>query len=76
MNKAELQKIFDDLTLKEKIYQLVQLSGEFFKSDALAVGPKQKLGIDQEVVDNVGSIFNVFGAEQLIKIQKEYLEQT
>ena len=54
MNKAELQKIFDDLTLKEKIYQLVQLSGEFFKSDALAVGPKQKLGIDQEVVDNVG----------------------
>ena len=51
MNKAELQKIFDDLTLKEKIYQLVQLSGEFFKSDALAVGPKQKLGIDQEVVD-------------------------
>ena len=76
MNKAELQKIFDDLTLKEKIYQLVQLSGEFFKSDALAVGPKQKLGIDQEVVDNVGSIFNVFGAEQLIKIQKEYLEKS
>ena len=23
MNKVELQKIFDDLTLKEKIYQLV-----------------------------------------------------
>ena len=76
MNKVELQKIFDDLTLKEKIYQLVQLSGEFFKSDTLAVGPKQKLGIDQEVVDNVGSIFNVFGAEQLIKIQKEYLEKS
>ncbi|MFQ9248220.1 MAG: hypothetical protein ACLR3R_12985 [Clostridium paraputrificum] len=43
MNKVELQKIFDDLTLKEKIYQLVQLSGEFFKSDTLAVGLKTKV---------------------------------
>lgn len=76
MEKLELQKIFEDLTLKEKIYQLVQLSGEFFKSDTLAVGPQQKLGISQEVVDNVGSVFNIFGAEQLIRIQKEYLEKS
>lgn len=76
MEKLELQKIFENLTLKEKIYQLVQLSGEFFKSDTLAVGPQQKLGISQEVVDNVGSVFNIFGAEQLIRIQKEYLEKS
>ena len=76
MEKLELQKIFENLTLKEKIYQLVQLSGEFFKSDTLAVGPQQKLGISQEVADNVGSVFNIFGAEQLIRIQKEYLEKS
>lgn len=76
MEKVKLQEIFDELTLKEKVYQLVQLSGEFFKSDTLAVGPQQKLGISKEVVDNVGSVFNVFGAEQLIKIQKEYLEKS
>ena len=48
---------------------------KFFKSDTLAVGPQQKLGISQEVVDNVGSVFNIFGAEQLIKIQNIQLMQ-
>lgn len=76
MNEIELKKVFDDLTLEEKIYQLVQLSGEFFRGDNLAVGPKQKLGISQDVIDNVGSVFNIFGAEELIRIQKEYLEKS
>ncbi len=76
MKEEQLNELFNSLTLEEKIYQLVQLSGDFYKDEAVAVGPKAKLGISQEVVDNAGSILNVVGAEKIIKIQKEYLEKS
>lgn len=76
MKEEQLNELFNSLTLEEKIYQLVQLSGDFYKDEAVAVGPKAKLGISQEVVDNAGSILNVMGAEKIIKIQKEYLEKS
>lgn len=76
MDIKELKKLFDKLTLKEKIGQLIQLSGDFYKAGQLAVGPQQKLGISQDIVDNVGSILNVTGAENVIRIQKEYLEKS
>lgn len=76
MEEKKLKKLFDSLSLKEKIYQLVQLSGEFFNTDALAVGPQEKLGIAKEVVDNVGSVLNVLGAEKVKTIQKSYLEKS
>jgi len=76
MKEEQLNELFYSLTLEEKIYQLVQLSGDFYKTAAVAVGPKGKLGISQEVVDNAGSILNIIGAEQIIKIQKNYLENS
>lgn len=43
MKEKELQKLFQSLTLKEKIGQLVQLSGEFFGSvDEVSTGPDKK----------------------------------
>lgn len=75
MKKEKLLDLLNEMTLEEKIYQLVQLSGEFFNSDDMAIGPKQELGITQEVVDNVGTIYNVFGAENLKKIQDEYMKK-
>lgn len=76
MDIKELKKIFSDLTLKEKIGQLIQLSGDFYNTEQLAVGPQQKLGISQDIVDNAGSILNVTGAKNVIRIQKEYLEKS
>lgn len=76
MDIKELKKIFSDLTLKEKIGQLIQLSGDFYNTEQLAVGPQQKLGISQDIVDNAGSVLNVTGAKNVIRIQKEYLEKS
>lgn len=73
MKEQALRELQNTLTWPEKIGQLIQLSGDFFQSEALAVGPKQKLGIDQDTVDMVGSVLNVTGAETTERIQENYL---
>lgn len=76
MQEAKLKEILDSLTWTEKVGQLVQLSGDFFHSEELAVGPKKKLGITQETIDVVGSVLNVTGAETTRTIQEKYLKNS
>lgn len=76
MELNKLKNLMDSMTLEEKIGQLVQLSGEFFDADDMAVGPKQKLGISQETIDLCGSVLNVVGAKKVVQIQKSYLEKS
>ena len=76
MQEARLKELLDSLTWTEKVGQLVQLSGDFFHSAELAVGPKKKLGITQETIDVVGSVLNVTGAETTRNIQEKYLKNS
>lgn len=76
MQEAKLKELLDSLTWTEKVGQLVQLSGDFFHSAELAVGPKKKLGITQETIDVVGSVLNVTGAETTRNIQEKYLKNS
>ena len=73
MTKQELQSLLEQMTLEEKIGQLVQLAGDCFGADAMAVGPREKLGISQSTVDNCGSVLNVLGAEKIHEIQDQFL---
>ncbi|MBD1382392.1 beta-glucosidase BglX [Metabacillus arenae] len=76
MKKAELLSLLNQMTLEEKIYQLVQLDGGLYSENAAITGPKAKLGISDDVIHNMGSIFNVLGANELRKIQEEHLENS
>ena len=77
MTEEQLKQMMDDLTIEEKVGQLVQLSGDFYtQNQALNVGPQQKLGIDKWVVEQSGSVLNVVGAEQVRQIQKDHLEKS
>lgn len=77
MTEEKLKELLNSLSLKEKIGQLIQLSGDFYTDDeAMKVGPQQKLGIDQETVDLSGSVLNVSGAEKVRKIQETYLKKS
>ncbi|OTO23821.1 hypothetical protein, partial [Enterococcus sp. 3C8_DIV0646] len=69
MKNQTLVQLVNQLTLDEKIGQLVQLSGEFFHGSDLSLGPQQKLGIEQQTIDFVGSVLNVTGAQVTRKIQ-------
>lgn len=75
MTEQELQNLFQQMTLEEKIGQLVQLDGGCFGTDAMAVGPREKLGISEETVANCGSVLNVLGAEKVHEIQDRFLQK-
>lgn len=75
MEEIKLKEILNDLSLKEKIGQLIQLSGEFFSSDdEISTGPQKKLGISDEMIELTGSVLNVVGAKKTREIQEEYLK--
>jgi len=77
MQDEKLKKLLESLSLKEKIGQLIQLSGDFFTEDkAMMVGPSKKLGIDSEMVELSGSVLNVTGADKVRQIQDNYLKHS
>jgi beta-glucosidase len=76
MENTKLRAILDSLSLQEKIGQLIQLPGEFFQSTSMSLGPKEKLGISDEIVKNVGSVLNVMGAEKTREVQEAYLKES
>lgn len=76
MEKIKLLEILKQMTLEEKIYQLVVLDASIYSKDAAVTGPKVQLGISDEVINNIGSVYNVFGAENTRKIQEDYLNSS
>ncbi|WP_314066970.1 beta-glucosidase BglX [uncultured Vagococcus sp.] len=77
MNSQQLATLLQELTIDEKIGQLIQLSGDFFQEDqAMLVGPQKKLGIKEEMVELVGSVLNITGAETVRRIQDNYLAKS
>ena len=63
MQHTELEALLHDMSLKEKIGQLFQISGQLLAEDSAAMGPMQ-----------AGTVLGVYGAEKIKKIQKEYME--
>ena len=79
MTEQKLTELFKSMKRKEKIGQLIQLDGGCFKTDALeenVTGPIERLGLPKETVELCGSVLNVMGAEQVMEIQKQYLEKS
>ena len=53
MKQEKINKLLHAMSLDEKIGQLIQLSGEFFSTADISIGPIQKLGISQKMVNYV-----------------------
>ena len=71
-NKINLEALLAQMTLDEKIGQLVQTNGVlFYKDDSELTGPSAELGIDLDYRKNIGSLLNFKSAENAIKIQKK-----
>lgn len=76
MKEKKLKELLENLTLQEKIGQLVQLSGDFFGAGEMSTGPQEKLGISSWTVQHAGSVLNVLGAEKVLDIQKRHMEHS
>lgn len=73
----EIKSILEQMTLDEKIGQLLQLAGSFYKGskdNGEITGPMAEMGITDEDIENSGSVLGVSGAEDVIRIQDEYLK--
>ena len=78
MKSDKIIDLLNEMTLDEKIGQMVQIKGDVFLSDDINIvtGPLKDLELSEEMLYNVGSILNVMGAEKIRKIQDKYLSKS
>lgn len=69
MDEKKLQALLADMTLSEKIEQLVQLNGGFFGSDEQATGPVSEFRMTPDQPYRTGTVLGVHGAANLIDLQ-------
>ena len=78
MGEHQLKNLLDQMTLEEKVGQLVQLATPFFKgaSDRGEItGPMVHMNIDEEDIKRTGSVLGASGAKETINIQKVHMEE-
>lgn len=77
MKQRELEKLLQQMTLSEKIGQLVQLTPQFFdQTGGEITGPLGELGMDEQELYQIGSVLGTHTKEQVKEIQKRYLEKS
>ena len=70
----DLKKLLDQMTIEEKIGQLVQYPSSMFSlSDEDLTGPFKQQGITDEEVSTLGSVIGGKDAEALHAIQEKHL---
>ena len=74
----DLKKLLDKMSLKEKLYQLMQLDSNviIYDENMPVTGPLQKLKVDEDYIFETGSLVNSFGAKRTIEIQKNFMENS
>ncbi|MCM1134160.1 MAG: beta-glucosidase BglX [Clostridium sp.] len=77
MEKEKLKALLDDMSLQEKVDQMLQIMGVFYQEDeeGILTGPARNMGVTKEDIQMAGSILGTYGAEKLMKIQKDYMEK-
>ena len=75
MEQKQIESLINQMTLEEKLAQMTQLAPMFFgvSQGTDLTGPLEEFRLTQEDIKNVGSTLNYFGAENIIKLQKEYM---
>lgn len=74
MTEEALKKLLKDMTLEEKIGQLMQLDASCFSDEGPMTGPAGELGISEESMVLAGSILGAAGAERIEKLRKLCME--
>ncbi len=72
----DLNALLKSMTTEEKIGQLTQCTAELFlATDAQATGPREAIGLSEEMLDYVGSVLNFASAAEMCAIQREHLSR-
>lgn len=74
---TKITALLEQMTLEEKIFQLMQLTPNFLsEDDANLTGPLAWMGVTESMVNNVGSVLSAVGAKETIALQKKYMENS
>ena len=73
MNQTALLELLKDLSLEEKVGQLVQVPPPALGEDGIIVGPTGTIPLDEKSRALVGSMLGAYGAEKLIALQKKQM---
>ncbi len=76
MKEEKLRELLNSLSMTEKIGQLIQVPGNMLNAEGQELGVRDELGIGEELLKNVGSTLNVVGADQVRRVQEEYLKNS
>ncbi|GMK48851.1 beta-glucosidase [Paenibacillus glycanilyticus] len=77
MTKQSMTALLEQMTLEEKIFQLMQLTPNFLsEDDANLTGPLAWMGVTENMVNNAGSVLSAVGAKETIALQKKYMENS
>ncbi|WBL14648.1 glycoside hydrolase family 3 N-terminal domain-containing protein [Sutcliffiella sp. NC1] len=71
------RELLNQMTIDEKVAQLLQLATLFYKGSShkgQITGPMADMGINEEIVNNSGSVLGGAGAQEVMNIQKTYME--
>ncbi len=71
MTEKQLKDLLADMSLEEKIGQMVQLTADFYGTDTLITGPMGSVKIDPEEMKLCGTILGTSGAKKLKEIQDQ-----
>lgn len=78
MMDQQLVTLMKQMSLDEKIAQLLQLAEPFFEgseSGGQITGPMETMGIPDETVGNTGSVLGLTGAQEVMAVQQAHLRK-
>ncbi|WP_136608310.1 beta-glucosidase BglX [Paenibacillus dokdonensis] len=79
MDIQQLQGLVKQMTLEEKIAQLLQLTAHFHEgtdNEGQVTGPMEEMGITESMVTASGSVLGLSGAQAIIDVQNSYLSNS
>ena len=75
MEKRELKRLLSEMSLQEKIGQMIQLTGMYFDEDTVLTGTVGEDSPPEWVVRYAGSVLGMAGPDKIRRIQKNYMEK-
>ena len=75
MEKRELKRLLSEMSLQEKIGQMIQLTGMYFDEDTVLTGTVGEDRPPEWVVRYAGSVLGMAGPDKIRRIQKNYMEK-
>lgn len=75
MKQQQVRELLEDMSLEEKIGQLLQVNSAYYEDSGILTGPQNTAGYTEREVQLAGTVLGGIGTAELRKIQEEYMEK-